>query len=192
MGVNFVLYLWGFPQFRNVLSGSSCQLIGLDVGAHTHLWHTLRWQLAIFFVAVLQLLALQFSRLARSRTVSQSNPAFSPGRFISHLLGWSWSFVSLVTLLLCGVLGRVTLIKAGFILFMFLLLLTFRTRFMRFHRLLWNLCMAYAGLAFLMQYIFQFDKVNVLVGNHLSTKWQQAIELRIESKQLNLFIYLVC
>ena len=210
-------YLWGFSPVGGSVDGKLSNILGLDPITHTHIWDTLKWNIAILCLSFVQHLLYarkEFMSLDRQRDANHSRSqsatrASRPNSQPTHHAGeeeptsdtsvggprpdrqgesavqeaasdgalmdknlsqrasnWAraafkvgyqtWIVVVLITLLLCGILGRVTIIKLGYLacFFGYLLLNVLGHR-----RVLgtWWLILLFASTALVLQYVYQFS-----------------------------------
>ncbi len=114
------------------------------------------------------------------------------------LAGDTFATVSFTNLLLVGLLGPVSLLKLGYLVFFFLLSSNRYTSHTTARRL-WRSTVAYSGIAFFAMYLFQFDPIHASItdklGDHVTNSTVILADIGLvnhSDSPSSLFSYLVC
>ena len=214
-------YIWGFP-FTDGISDSINNIIGVESDSHSNLWTLLKWDIAIFSLAIVQYHVYLYAAKARTdfslfdsrpsavntveleTNVEQSEPLESKlvktiGALARKFAGEYWILIVCVTFLVATLSFRITMIKLGFVL-LFCLFLNTSQVFVnkaRLSRGLWFIVLAYSAGAFVLMYLFQFQRLSNAVIDITSRNATSAkntlddIGLTYQDSQAERFTYLV-
>eukprot|EP00050_Salpingoeca_kvevrii_P022903 m.134365 g.134365 ORF g.134365 m.134365 type:complete len:2878 (-) comp9869_c0_seq1:74-8707(-) len=188
-GVVMVIeYLWAFPLNT---SDNTDDLIGTEPGAKDTQWHTERWHIAIFGLAIIQLYSYRYQARQQklAKVVEQkSSPA---SILVEKVIIDFWPVVVALTLLLNGVLPTVDLIALGYLTMLFIGIALLDLSFSHMLRRFWFIVVLYCAATFLAMYLYQFTRVQQAWADILSEQTIKDIGFRNAETQAGRLAYLI-
>jgi hypothetical protein len=209
LAVILLTYLWAFPHLiRQHASQQVKDLLGLNFDGFDGLWQALRWHAAIFGLSYAQLLAYRSSSGFRTTPTESSDAVDEDAEALldssttsqhqhkvverfETVLRLLWPLLVQLSLLLVGVLGRVTALRLGFVALLVLYRLLVHLGWRAVAKRYWYLVSIYAAAAFISMYMYQFDQVQGFADTILRKKQQSDLGYEDHSTQIELFKYLV-
>lgn len=188
-----VVFLWGFSPFQNVLSDSHQRLLGVSTTSHDDVWNTLRYDIAILCLALVQLYSMSFFNTHNMKPDATGETSLLNNKYFCRI----WHVVTLGAFLFYGIIGRPTVLKLGYLVNFFLPLTLFQFSMTTLSRWVSLIGVLYSGLVLYLMYIYQFTSLQEQVSSFCTRIGVSnmadigLVEQQGEHQQRDLFLYLL-